>query len=705
MIELNERILELTKEDFFAAFKLFESEGKEYPASRFYDIFYNGKYYPPKPIIALAYKNRFGEKISTKELNQGKGSLEFKLVDNFGFRLVKKKSIKSDNLILFKEIQEALIIDNIQNLCKEVDFHFEKARVIFKQIKLHNEKNDFYSKLLGEFLNSELNFSDFYKSLNADSKEHEFIQLVAELTAYIDYNSANKKGLNKYPDFRVIARTGVNQSLWLRGFLNFKISNNNPESLPKNTGTVFKYLNNPGSELTMLSPDHRSRVSKYILNHTSYNEDTFVEALINYFKKYSFHVTNPENFTRVISEVLYLFPDVNRLWNPEESTQGKKSRNIIAEFTESVKTINLFFPTFLTKRYIASLATKPFVIFTGLSGSGKTKIAQTFSKWICESDQQNKIIPVGADWTNREPLLGYPNSLDPTKYVLPDNGALDLILGAIEDARGKELKDCKPFFLILDEMNLSHVERYFSDFLSGMESKEAISLYTGNNRKDENGRAIPKEITLPPNLFLVGTVNIDETTYMFSPKVLDRANTIEFRVDKDDIIRFFDGPIDKSDYLIDAKGSSYSSDLMAFVSKQMEQSNTYQKQLLEFFKALQPIGAEFGYRTANEMNRLIALLELLGMEKSESALDVAVMHKLLPKLHGSRAKLNKVLPVLASFCFKSCNTDQAKSFLDEFKQEGKLKNETKPILPLSFTKIARMYVAAQENGFASYAEG
>ena len=66
-------------------------------------------------------------------------------------------------------------------------------------------------------------------------------------------------------------------------------------------------------------------------------------------------------------------------------------------------------------------------------------------------------------------------------------------------------------------MNLSHVERYFADFLSAIESYEEIPLY-GNN----------ESLNLPDNLFTIGTVNVDETTYMFSPKVLDRANTIEF---------------------------------------------------------------------------------------------------------------------------------------------------------------------------------
>src|SRR5690606_24433993 len=95
-----------------------------------------------------------------------------------------------------------------------------------------------------------------------------------------------------------------------------------------------------------------------------------------------------------------------------------------------------------------------------------------------------------------------------------------------------------PYFLILDEMNLSHVERYFADFLSVMESKDFIKLHS--SEVDIN--QVPSKIEWPINLFIIGTVNIDETTYMFSPKVLDRANVIEFRVDKDDIKRFLESP-------------------------------------------------------------------------------------------------------------------------------------------------------------------
>ena len=130
---------------------------------------------------------------------------------------------------------------------------------------------------------------------------------------------------------------------------------------------------------------------------------------------------------------------------------------------------------------------------------------------------------MGADWTNREPLLGYPNALNPEEYVKPDNGVLDLIIRANEN---QEL----PHFLILDEMNLSHVERYFADFLSVMESKADIPLHAGDTIENDVRKAGSSVKS-----FIIGTVNIDETTNMFSPKVLDRANTIEFRVTEDEM--------------------------------------------------------------------------------------------------------------------------------------------------------------------------
>lgn len=169
----------------------------------------------------------------------------------------------------------------------------------------------------------------------------------------------------------------------------------------------------------------------------------------------------------------------------------------VEQFKESLLKANLVFNENLIKRFVASLLTKPFVILTGLAGSGKTKLAQSFIQWISQNERQYLIVPVGADWINREPLLGYPNGLDQNYYVTPDNGLLELLINA-----SKTENQNKPFFIVLDEMNLSHVERYFADFLSIMESNAAINLYSGGERFDSNGSTIPNSIFWPKTYLL-----------------------------------------------------------------------------------------------------------------------------------------------------------------------------------------------------------
>lgn len=350
----------------------------------------------------------------------------------------------------------------------------------------------------------------------------------------------------------------------------------------------------------------------------------------------------------------------------------------------------LHFKPKLVTRFVSSLITKPFVLLNGLSGSGKTKLAQAFVQWICQEERQYKIIPVGADWTNREPLLGYPDGLNSTMYVTPDNGALQVMLDAKNNPN-------LPFFLILDEMNLSHVERYFADFLSIMESKDSIKLYTGEGRVDTLGTSIPQTLVWPENLFIIGTVNIDETTYMFSPKVLDRANVIEFRLSENELEQFFsltDG-VDLKELV--SGGATMSNAFLELAKSELKANDkAVQDELVEFFKALSNVGAEFGYRTANEVLQLVNQLGTLDASMHiNDKIDIAVMQKLLPKLNGSRSKIVKVLETLAALCLID-----AKDF-DLTKGEKNLDNIKYPI---SYGKLMRMYHNVIANGFTSYAE-
>jgi 5-methylcytosine-specific restriction protein B len=387
--------------------------------------------------------------------------------------------------------------------------------------------------------------------------------------------------------------------------------------------------------------------------------------------------------------------------NVDQQENGKVMDSPIsycAGLFEDLKNANLVFEESTLGRFISSLLSKRFLILTGLSGSGKTKLAQAFAMWICASKDQYHLVPVGADWTNREPLLGYRNALDDAHYVKPETGVLDLILRAKSHSE-------EPHFLILDEMNLSHVERYFADFLSAMESGDGILLHS--SEADIDG--VPSKLKIPDNLFIIGTVNIDETTYMFSPKVLDRANVIEFRVEASDMEAYFASEMKVDMDVIAGEGKSMAPDFLArakdkSASLPNKEQSALNKKLLVFFTELKKVGAEFGYRSAGDIHRLAGHLKATDPSMDlNTIVDIAVMQKLLPKLHGSRRKLSGVLVTLAGQCASGTDAKTVKQALDEPDFEKAVSGLT-ITHPLSFGKIWRMYRNAIDNGYASYAE-
>lgn len=357
---------------------------------------------------------------------------------------------------------------------------------------------------------------------------------------------------------------------------------------------------------------------------------------------------------------------------------------MIIKVVTSILSTGLIYSPTLIKRLAFSLMAKPFVILSGLAGSGKTQLALAFAKCLSENennkfDKQICPVSIGADWTNREPLLGYPNALKEKEYVLPESGVLQLLMRANEDPD-------KPYFLILDEMNLSVVERYFADFLSAMESGEKIKLW------DNEAGNVPKEIELPKNVFIIGTINVDETTYMFSPKVLDRANVIEFKIAADEMDDYLGKKVNIN---LESAYSACANMAVDFVNKANSQVAKDEKNkdvLLSFFKELKKVNAEFGYRTVNEISRYLHFAD--GDLKDDSAIDTAILQKLLPKLHGSRKKL---VPVLTSMWQLCLNDGVAKEIEAEF-------NATNFKYPESAEKIQRMYNAVVDNGFTSFAE-
>ncbi len=279
----------------------------------------------------------------------------------------------------------------------------------------------------------------------------------------------------------------------------------------------------------------------------------------------------------------------------------------------------------------------------------KSKILLKMSSGSGIPSKNYLIVPVGSNWADNHHIVGYRNAISDTYSHTP---ALDFILRS-----NKSFTD--PHLLILDEMNLSHVERYFSDVISCMESHEPMILDVFD--KDN----MPKELELGENLFVAGTVNMDETTYMFSPKVLDRANVIEFEpVSVSDY--FASGAVDSKpsgdvEFLQDCmKGlgcrtmnSKQIADEIAAVSGNRIIVSEMVYDLDQIQKIMASMKLSFGFRALDEIMRFMYVAWIYEgrgeFTNWKRYLDSQIRQKIIPKIHGN-SSISVPLREFASFC-------------------------------------------------------
>ena len=292
---------------------------------------------------------------------------------------------------------------------------------------------------------------------------------------------------------------------------------------------------------------------------------------------------------------------------------------------------------------------------------GRLEVGVAESEIAEEQSDNCRVVPVRPDWVDNRGLLGYLNPLTGQYSVTP---FLSLLLNAQdEDSRATaEGDDPLPYFVVLDEMNLARVEHYFSDFLSALESDEPIHLH--DSRAIEEGRVesdftVPRELSVPRNVFFTGTVNIDETTYMFSPKVLDRAFTIEF--DRVDLAGYTAGvaPSESSELDLSAgkdgtlRFTPYEKpDRDHWLEFTRIADGRYARILRELHAILEEEHRHFGYRVANEIARFVNLAReqsANGEEAAKAAFDLALLQKVLPKFHGTQQELESLLERMFNF--------------------------------------------------------
>lgn len=471
------------------------------------------------------------------------------------------------------------------------------------------------------------------------------------------------------------------------------------------------------------------------------------------------------------------YPELSGIFNytPSDPSASVSSNNEILLDPESEEVSAEPAPEYLPAEWILAFCSKNFLIVSGRSGTGKTRYARDIARALdytlpaefagSKSNPANcmAFIPVGANWNNPNPLFGFrnpfgselkqqgPNGEDVmTNEMYDPPSALLLLLRSVE-------RPDHPHFLVLDEMNLSHVERYFYPFLSLIETNRGLDAQSKAEFLDadtlrlialtlESKKKHPLEmhvarklseegrgLSFPANVFVIGTVNVDETTYMFSPKVLDRAHVIESRVQ--DPSEYFRGISNTAADLIQKEKATellrtaiqrnrggfwereHPRDILIEVANQRSlPMEEFERIDLAVYKAikgisaiLEPVGFGFAYRTVNEFTSYIAVYIELGDNSIfnpgewRGALDRAVFQKLLPKIHGNRRQLGLSLKALSAF-FRGKEGQETSYMIGNARIEIPAGEGLGFELPLSADKIDRMHQRLETTGYTTFVE-
>ncbi len=355
------------------------------------------------------------------------------------------------------------------------------------------------------------------------------------------------------------------------------------------------------------------------------------------------------------------------------------------------------YPDGLIENFYLSLKSKPFVILAGTSGTGKTRLVRLFAEAIGANTQngQYKEVAVRPDWSDSTDLFGH---VDLNGTFVP--GAI------IEFLAEAQRNPDHPYILCLDEMNLARVEYYLSDFLSVIESRdfvgEKIKSYPLVNLQlygtDEKARAKYGEIRFPENLYLIGTVNMDETTFPFSRKVLDRANTIEFNY------------VNLEQPVLDAVQANQLSEKNMFLKTEIlklvecpDEDTEYVGDICAVLekinRILQKANAHVGYRVRDEICFYMLNNRKAELLVEDEAFDNEIMQKILPRIQGSGVSVKEMLCDLFK---KILAKDYDRQEGDAVGMEKLLSSGTNITYRRSAEKVMFMVRRFEEDGFTSY---
>ncbi len=272
------------------------------------------------------------------------------------------------------------------------------------------------------------------------------------------------------------------------------------------------------------------------------------------------------------------------------------------------------------------------MILAGRSGTGKSGLVRLYGETLGLSPSQIAFLPVRPSWMDDGDILGY---LDRNRmlYFPSDTGLAELL---VEASRHPE----KMYIVCFDEMNLARAEYYFAQFISVLEKKENPALQLYNPSLEErvyNHSDYPARIPLMDNVLFMGTVNVDESTYHFSDKILDRANVITLHQRKfSDMARLTRREVAPEVEVSADEYRQFRKD-EGVVTLSDEELHL----LDDLNAALDERGTSggIGYRVVSDMSRYLANIPSGSPMNRKEALDMQIVQRVLTKVRGSREQI------------------------------------------------------------------
>jgi 5-methylcytosine-specific restriction protein B len=616
----------ITRDDVEKAIGQIMREGMPigFGPSTVYDLIHNGTPFAPKAVLAIAHKIANGVMPKSDDFSGGEGTPCFTTLRKLGFNISRKNP--EDALRLTSSL---IAFAN----------GYLSAKASMSRFSEQHEKLKTIGKKLEELLRA-----SGYVQISVKSAVGQGTFADVPWICIFDDRVTDKASSGHYPVYLFSADM---RSMYLAYCISNGMMLNDPEKANRARVQIRQSL----SSLTDLGFKEAIDLKSKLATPRGYEKGTLTA------KKYDFQSINPEEFLTDLTTLLGKYQEI--------AEHTEENLNKINNKTMRGQKMNLI------QKLSAACSSKPFTILAGGTGTGKTRSAKLAAASIAGVDNV-EVVAVGADWTDNRPLLGFRNLLSDggKTYVAPP--ALRIILKALKNP-------VKPFFLILDEMNLSHVERYFSDFLSSMESKEKIKLHdSAQGLHTEDGVLIDGKIDWPTNLFIIGTVNIDETTYMFSPKVLDRAHVIEFKVSWDEIQDGLEGAVPSELLALSPEKVDEFMRVSQLKEKALPADDYEQLMavLKDLHKSLEGSRFIFAHRTARECLNFVASAQALvkadmvAPSDTKSLIDLAILQKALPKLNGGAGTLSKVLDELIKVADKH-DLDLSKEKLESMSRQLK----------------------------------